>query len=154
MEIKGECKLMPSTGSTVLITIHTTVKDGKRKEVHKMEASGRLFQRGHILVLRFTEPREEGQERTTDQTIKLSDGQMLVQRKGAITMNQRFIPGTETEGTYHSLYGPLAMRTSTSEVTYDWDEIAGEGDIHLRYGLVMQGASTGSYHMHVEIKEV
>ncbi|MCR6108266.1 DUF1934 domain-containing protein [Salipaludibacillus agaradhaerens] len=145
---------MPSTGSTVLITIHTTVKDGKRKEVHKMEASGRLFQRGHILVLRFTEPREEGQERTTDQTIKLSDGQMLVQRKGAITMNQRFIPGTETEGTYHSLYGPLAMRTSTSEVTYEWDEIAGEGDIHLRYGLVMQGASTGSYHMHVEFKEV
>ncbi|MCE7792427.1 DUF1934 domain-containing protein [Salipaludibacillus sp. CUR1] len=145
---------MSSSGLPVTIHMRTTIKDGRRKEVHSMEASGELFHRGGMTVIRFSEPKEENDTQSTIQTVKLHRGQMSVQRKGAITMNQRFIPGRETEGMYHSPYGPMDMRTDTSEVDYEWDSQALEGFIDLRYALVMQGSKTGNYHMHVKIKEV
>ncbi|WP_280770474.1 DUF1934 domain-containing protein [Salipaludibacillus daqingensis] len=145
---------MSSSGLAVTIEMKTTIKDGKRKEVHTMEATGELFQRGQLTVLRFSEPKEEGQEQSTTQTVRLTDEGMTVQRKGAITMNQRFIPGVETEGMYHSAFGPMSMRTDTSKIDYDWDQDAQEGFIVLQYALELQGSDTGNYDMYVKIKEV
>lgn len=147
-------KAMSSSGLPVSIQMNTTIRDGERKEIHTMDAEGNVFQRGDMIVLRFSEPREEHDKTGTMQTVKLYQGRMTVQRKGTVTMNQRFIPGVETEGMYHSPYGPMEMRTDTSVVDYQWDDEAMEGFIDLRYILVMQGSETGHYHMHVKIKEV
>lgn len=132
----------------------TTIKDGKRKEIHTMEATGELFQRGDLTVLRFSEPKEENQEQTTTQTVRLSRDGMTVQRKGAITMNQRFLPGVKTEGMYHSAFGPMSMLTDTSKVDYNWDQETLEGYIVLQYDLELHGSDTGNYDMYVKIKEV
>ncbi|PYZ91590.1 hypothetical protein CR194_18315 [Salipaludibacillus keqinensis] len=145
---------MSSSGLPVSVQMKTTIKDGKRKEIHTMEATGNLYQRGELTVLRFSEPKEENDEASTTQTVKLNRGEMSVQRKGAITMNQRFVPGIETEGMYHSQFGPMSMLTDTSEVNYNWDKEAREGWIALRYTLVLQGSQTGNYDMYVKIKEV
>jgi len=145
---------MSSTGLAVNIEMKTTIKDGKRKEIHTMEATGELFQRGKLIVLRFLEPKEESQEQTTTQTVRLSPDGMTVQRKGAITMNQRFVPGVATEGMYHSAFGPMSMITDTTKVDYNWDQGGLEGYIELKYKLELQGSDTGQYDMHVKIKEV
>lgn len=144
---------MSSNGIDVAIMIQTTIRDAGEKEIHRMAAKGLLFQRGQQTVLRFQEPKEENEKQTT-QTVKLNGGEMSVLRKGAVSMNQRFIPGSETEGVYHSAYGPMSMRTDTKDLDYGFDKQTMEGFIELRYKLVMQGTQTGDYHMHVSIKEV
>ncbi|WP_416147810.1 DUF1934 domain-containing protein [Salipaludibacillus sp. HK11] len=145
---------MSSSGLAVNIEMKTTIKDGKRKEVHTMEATGELFQRGQLTVLRFSEPKEEGEEQATTQIVRLSRDGMTVQRKGAITMNQRFLPGVETEGMYNSAFGPMSMLTNTKKVNYDWDQDTRKGYIALQYHLVLQGSDTGNYDMYVKFKEV
>lgn len=143
---------MSLNGRAVNIEMKTTIKDGKRKEIHTMEATGELLQRGKLTVLRFSEPKDEDQEQTTTQTVRLSLDGMTVQRKGAITMNQRFLPGVTTEGMYHSAFGPMSMRTDTTKVDYNWDQDTLEGYIVLKYNLELNGSDTGNYDMYVKIK--
>ncbi|PTL38322.1 DUF1934 domain-containing protein [Alkalicoccus saliphilus] len=135
------------------ISIRTTIRDGKQREKHSMDASGEVLWRGGLMVLRFQEPREEEEARTT-QTIQLRDGNLSVRRSGAIAMNQRFVEGIKTEGTYHSVYGPMAMETDTEKVNYEWNEEQGKGIITLVYVLTLQGSVTGTYNMKVTFEEV
>jgi uncharacterized beta-barrel protein YwiB (DUF1934 family) len=134
------------------IKIRTTIKDGKQKERHSMDASGEIMWRGSLLVVRFREPREENEPQTL-QTIQLREGVMTVRREGAITMNQRFIEGVKTEGTYRSAYGPMAMETATEHVDYQWNEEQNRGVISLIYILTLQGSTTGTYNMEVTFEE-
>ncbi|QKS72806.1 DUF1934 domain-containing protein [Paenalkalicoccus suaedae] len=141
------------TGLPITIQVRTTIRDGKRSERHSMDAIGELFVKGEFLMLKFQEPREEQETESTNQTIQLRDGRMTVQRKGAVTMNQRFVEGTKTEGMYNSIYGPMHMETDTKKVSYNWNEDDQAGDITLTYDLVLSGSQTGRYHMKVTFKE-
>ena len=145
---------MSSAGSPVSIQLKTTIQDGSRREDHEMDAEGILYQSGTMTVLRFDEPKEDPANDTTIQTVKLSGAEMNVNRKGHISMKQRFVEGAETEGMYHSPFGKMAMLTDTHEVNYAWDEVRGEGYFELRYTLVMQGEKTGNYHLYAALKEV
>ncbi|NJP37344.1 DUF1934 domain-containing protein [Alkalicoccus luteus] len=134
------------------ISIRTDIKDGKQRERHTMEASGEVLWRGDMVVLKFREPREEN-EAGTDQTMQYRDGRLSVRREGDVTMNQRFIEGASTEGTYNSQAGPMHMMTKTKELTCDWDAAAGAGVIRLVYVLTLQGSETGTYTMKVTFEE-
>ena len=138
-------------GLPVTVIMKTTVKDGPQKNINNIKAEGQLFQKGPAVFLRFEEPAEDGKK--TIQTLKVKPNEMTVIRKGAITMNQRFIAGIETEGMYQSPYGPMSMTTKTKQVDYKWDEANKTGKLRLRYTLHLQGSKAGDYDMQVTIKE-
>lgn len=134
------------------IKIRTTIREGKQRERHSMDASGRLSWRGSLLVLHFQEPREDSEEKTM-QMMQLREGRLSVKRDGAVTMNQRFVEGVETEGTYRSAFGPMSMLTDTKSIEYNWDEKKRRGVISLVYLLTLQGTEAGRYSMEVTFEE-
>ncbi|WP_181186154.1 DUF1934 domain-containing protein [Alkalicoccus urumqiensis] len=136
----------------VAIRIQTTIRDGKQRERHTMDCEGELMWRGSLLVLRFQEPHEEETDRT-HQTMQLRDGRLSVQRKGAVEMNQRFVEGVKTEGTFTSAAGPMLMETDTETVDYTWNEAEQQGRINLVYVLRLAGQQTGTYSMVVTFEE-
>ncbi|WP_035187487.1 DUF1934 domain-containing protein [Alteribacter aurantiacus] len=139
-------------GLLVHIHMKTQINDSGRKETNTVNATGRLLSKGDVTYLRFEEPVEEGLDKTM-QTLKVQQGEMSVIRKGAVNMNQRFITGVETEGTYHSPFGPMRMLTDTKNVRFLWDESANRGEIRLNYSLTLQGEFAGDYDMRVTLKE-
>ncbi|TMW72126.1 DUF1934 domain-containing protein [Alteribacter natronophilus] len=139
-------------GLPVQINMTTEVRDQGQKDTNTMEAAGRLIAKGDTTYLRFEEPQQEGLE-PTNQTVKIQQGEMTVIRKGAVNMNQRFITGVKTEGTYQSPYGPMRMLTDTKNVRFLWDETENKGEIRLTYSLILQGQSAGEYDMRVTVKE-
>ncbi|WP_088036748.1 DUF1934 domain-containing protein [Evansella clarkii] len=139
-------------GLPVAVLMNTTIRDSGRKDTTEIKAEGLLFQKGASVFLRFQEPDEEAGK--TVQTIKIKNEEMSVIRKGAVTMNQRFIQGAETEGMYHSPYGPMEMITKTKEVYYNWNSTSKTGKLRLRYNLRLQGGNAGDYDMRVTIREV
>ncbi|RNA67858.1 DUF1934 domain-containing protein [Alteribacter keqinensis] len=139
-------------GLLVHIHMKTQINDQGRKETNTVKATGRLMSKGQVTYLRFEEPAEEGIDKTM-QTVKVQQGEMSVIRKGAVNMNQRFVTGVETEGTYHSPYGPMRMLTDTKNVRFLWDESASKGEIQLSYALTLQGEFAGDYEMRVTLKE-
>ncbi|MDQ0257395.1 uncharacterized beta-barrel protein YwiB (DUF1934 family) [Evansella vedderi] len=140
-------------GIPVAIHMETTIRDGVHKESNELSATGLLFKRGVTTFVRFEEPVEDD-GRATMQTLKIQENEMSVSRKGALTMNQRFIPGTVTEGMFHSPYGQMAMRTDTKDMDFQWNELLKVGTLRLRYSLHLQGSIAGDYDMHVTIREV
>lgn len=144
--------MMSENSMPVNIKIRTTIRDGKQRERHSMDASGSLSWRGGLVVLHFQEPREDSEAKTM-QTMQLREGRLSVKREGAITMNQRFVEGTKTEGTYRSAYGPMHMITDTKSISYQWNEAKSTGVISLVYVLTLQGAETGRYSMEVTFEE-
>lgn len=143
---------MTENSMPVEIKIRTTIRDGRQKERHSMDAYGHLSWRGGLVVLRFQEPREESEQKTM-QTMRLREGRLSVKREGAITMNQKFVEGVKTEGTYRSPYGPMHMMTDTESINYTWDENKNKGMISLVYVLTLQGSETGTYSMEIVFEE-
>ncbi|ADU32351.1 DUF1934 domain-containing protein [Evansella cellulosilytica] len=138
----------------VEIQMKTTIRDGNQQDTSVMKSTGHLIQKSLSTFLRFEEPNEENEKQLTMQTVKIQNGEVTVIRKGAVTMNQRFIPGIETEGMYHSKFGSLLMITKTNKADFQWDDVNSEGQLHLTYTLTLQGAKAGDYEMRVSIKEV
>ncbi|UCZ53064.1 DUF1934 domain-containing protein [Bacillus shivajii] len=144
---------MSSIGRPVTITMNTTIRDGKEKETNEFCVDGQIIEKGSSVYLKFIEPKQDEDYEATTQTVKIQDNEMRVIRKGAFSMNQRFIAGTTTEGVYNSPLGAMSMLTKTDEVSFHWDEKEAEGAIRLTYTLEIQGENTGEYDLRVNIKE-
>ncbi|MCD8510644.1 MAG: DUF1934 domain-containing protein [Bacillus sp. (in: Bacteria)] len=141
-------------GIPVTIHMKTTIHDGGQTEETALKSEGQLYQKGTTTYVRFEEPSEEEGYGTSMQTIKIQDNEISVSRNGAVTMNQRFIPGVETEGMLHSPYGQMTMLTKTSGIEFRWNKALGAGRLRLQYGLHLQGNDAGNYDLRVIIKEV
>ncbi|WP_157812085.1 DUF1934 domain-containing protein [Alteribacter populi] len=151
---QNESSVTVMEGLAVHINMKTKIQDQGHSDTNTINTMGRMLTKGDITYLRFEEPQEEGEsvERTM-QTVKIQQGEMTVIRKGAMNMNQRFVSGVETEGTYQSPYGPMRMRTNTKNVRFLWDETSKQGEIQLQYSLTLQGDYAGEYDMRVSLKE-
>ncbi|MDG5787371.1 DUF1934 domain-containing protein [Evansella sp. AB-P1] len=146
---------MASTkGKPIQIKMKTTIRDGSQKDTTELNAKGHIFHKGSAMFLRFQEPLQEGQNKTTMQTMKIQKNELIVLRKGAVTMNQRFVSGISTEGTYQSPFGIMTMETKTKEIVFNWDNEKHQGSLKLRYSLRLQGSKAGNYEMQVKFKEV
>lgn len=140
-------------GIPVTIHMETTIRDGGQRDKTSLKVAGHLYLKGETTYVRFEEPSDEEGQPTTMQTMKIQEQEISVSRKGGMTMNQRFIPGVETEGMLHSPYGQMAMRTKTKAVEFRWNSGLGAGKLRLKYRLHLQGNHAGDYDMQVLIKE-
>ena len=99
-------------------------------------------------VVRFAERRDGCLHGTT--TLKVTDDQLTVIRRGEVTMRQVFKPSRETSGRLRHPYGTMAMRTCTDTLQRDVSEDGWA--VSWRYRLQLDGAETGSYTITVTIK--
>lgn len=139
-------------GLQVKIHMSTTINDRGKIEKNTFSAIGQVFHKGTSTYIMFDEPSQTDQ--VTKQTVRIQEDRFTVIRNGAISMNQQFIEGKETEGTFRAPYGVFAMRTKTKQLSFQWDEQRGEGVAKLRYTLQLQNEHAGEYDLKLTLKEV
>lgn len=139
----------------VTIHMHTSIQDQGRREESKLSAQGLIFFKGDSTYIRFDEPpSEDSPKQLTKQTLHFQKDRTTVIRNGTVNMNQQFIIGKETAGMLRSPYGQMAMRTTTKELSFVWDEEKREGRARLGYTLLLQEEYAGEYLIDVTIEEV
>jgi uncharacterized beta-barrel protein YwiB (DUF1934 family) len=127
---------------TVKVHIHTNMK--KQQQTLKQNLMGKLAKRDDGWVLVYKEVTEDGQEIAT--TMKISRGQALITRTGAIQMRQEYIVGEWTEGKYKSPYGMMWMKTKA-------DVVSGtEQQIQLHYRLFLDNEDMGRYEVIIQLE--
>lgn len=141
--------------SLVKINMSTTINDNGKIERSSFSVMGQAFFKddGNSLYIKFDEPKTNG-EPITKQTIHIQENCITVIRNGAISMNQKFIDRTETEGMFRSPYGSMSMRTKTKHVSFQWDKEKGEGEGSISYTLHLQNENVGQYDLKLTFKEV
>lgn len=79
------------------------------------QAKGKVYQKGELLYLTYTEKSDEG---TVHNTLKLAENGLTVIRHGAVKMNHLFQLGHSTQSHFYTSLGPLAMETYTTALTF------------------------------------
>ncbi|WP_425454708.1 DUF1934 domain-containing protein [Falsibacillus pallidus] len=135
----------------VKIELKTKIKHDEQQETYELVAFGRYYQKGKSIYIKYDEIQEEG---TVNTIVKITEGEAVILRSGALKMRLSFIKGNEMNGSYDSPYGTLLLTTRTKELQLDQSsEGKIDGHFDLRYQLLMQGSSVGVYEMNIKFKE-
>lgn len=131
----------------VIITIigRQTVDGGC--EVTEMTAPGRMEWSGAEWKLTWRESSPEGD---TDSTIRILDGGMEVERRGAIRSLLRLTPGKRQESEYDAGVGVLRMGIDTKLVQSSLTPAGGTAE--ARYTLDINGSVTADHVLTIDVK--
>lgn len=115
----------------------------------RQEMEGRYFFKGGRHYLRYEDGQLDGQSGTTT-TIKLSAEEMLVLRRGAAAVAQRFVPDRETKAAYQTPCGvmELAMRTHAVQAEFG----GAGGHARVQYHLSVNGSPVGEYEIEIQVE--
>ncbi|MDN4071538.1 DUF1934 domain-containing protein [Fictibacillus terranigra] len=136
---------------SVNLIMETVIQHAKEKDVHKGEATGTLYRKGDSTYLKYTEVIEGAG--SVNNVVKMNHEGIVILRSGSVAMRQRFLIGQTTQGMYDTPYGQLWMETTTHQMNFRWNQQSKEGDLLLKYGLVLQGEDTGSYTIKINFQE-
>lgn len=131
----------------VMITIvgRQTVDGGC--EVTEVTAPGRMEWNGAGWILTWRESAPEGD---TDSTIRIMDGGMEVERRGAIRSLLRLTPGKRQESDYDAGVGILRMGIETRFVRSSLTPAGGTAE--ARYTLDINGSVTADHVLTIDVK--
>ncbi|WP_274363955.1 DUF1934 domain-containing protein [Paenibacillus thermotolerans] len=130
----------------VQIRLHTA-HDGERQTVR---AKGHVYLKGQHTYIRYEEPATE-QHGAVTTTIKIADRSVTVIRRGAVTSEQRFVPGIATRGFYETPQASFPLETSTK--TLDISLADGIGYVEWTYTLLIGGAQAGRFRLRLVVQE-
>ncbi len=134
----------------VEVDLHTKIIGSGGAEDTKLSSNGTLHRKNDAVYLRYEEVINETEKVGT--TIKILADEITIIRKGAVSMRQRFSPGTEKEGTYESPYGPIPISTKTDKIDFDWNEKVQTGYLSMDYQVLFQGEEAGYHHMLIKLR--
>ena len=99
----------------IKLNIKTTIyhHEDQEPEVYELVAFGSRQKKASSTYLRYEEAMDVGNVSTT---VKLSDGEMLILRNGAVKMRMVFQPDKAIPGTYHSPHGLLEIVTEAKRL--------------------------------------
>jgi len=140
----------PTEPMPVKITVSTTIRNGKEKETYELITFGQYIQKTNSTFLRYDEMMEEGTNKTT---IKISQQEGSIIRKGAVNMKLLFQKNRSLQGNYQTPYGIFDIQTATSRINHEFDTTLKKGEIDILYDLKMQGSHAGTYHMAITFEE-
>ena len=144
--------LAVSSGEYTPVKIHlkTDITVGKESDSFELVSFGRYYEKGDAVFLKYDEVQEDG---TTHTIVKITDGQALILRSGAVKMRMAFNESEELNGSYESQLGTLMLTTKTKKLSHIQKDSALEGEFNLSYKLIMQGSAVGDYNMTITYKE-
>lgn len=114
------------------ITIHvkSVIEDDGNEEVIEFRTAGFYYVKQNKVYLSYYEEHDLGKVKTI---VKVSEGEVLVMRSGAVKMNQRFVTGASTIAKYKMSFGELELKTSTKSIQSDLGEE--QGRISIAYDM-------------------
>ncbi|WLD93207.1 DUF1934 domain-containing protein [Alkalihalobacillus sp. AL-G] len=134
----------------ITISLHSISDQSGEQEEIRFSAPGTLYQKESATYVRYEEVINETDKVNT--TIKITDGDATIIRRGAVSMRQQFIQGEQTDGTYGSLYGPIKIGTDTKSMDFKWDERTKVGALSLEYRVLFEGEETGNHQLSIRLK--
>lgn len=134
----------------VKVMLHTKITDSGENEDTKLTSDGTILRKADAVYLRYDEMLNDTDQVNT--TIKIKDEDITIIRSGAVSMKQRFAPGSLKEGTYESPYGPIQIATRTESMDFEWHENSQEGKLSLNYQVLFQGEEAGYHELEIKLR--
>ncbi|HEY8341524.1 MAG TPA: DUF1934 family protein [Calditerricola sp.] len=124
-----------------------TVADGHREA---FVYAGVLYRRPEGWYIRYDEEHDDGRVSTT---LKVQPNRVVILRRGARTMEQAFVPGAVTSGTFGTPYGRVALTTRTRTVDVEETQEPPGLVIRIAYAWLLGGEPMGERRLTVIVKE-
>ncbi|WP_257347513.1 DUF1934 domain-containing protein [Pseudalkalibacillus decolorationis] len=134
----------------ITVTFHSISDQSGQNEETQFSALGNLYEKETAIYIRYDEEINESDKVNT--TIKITNDDATIIRRGAVSMRQQFIPGTLTAGTYGSVYGPIQIAMDTKTMEFDWNERTKRGSLSLEYDVLFEGEKTGRHQLSIKLK--
>lgn len=135
----------------VVIDLASIVENGTDEETTRNRVEGSMLQKGQTTYIKYEEQTEDNE--SVRNVLKISPDEATIIRNGPVSMHQRFLKGSSTEGHYGTPFGTMHMETLTERYHYDWRPEEGAGEIGLTYQLKLQGKDLGKVTLSYSIKE-
>jgi uncharacterized beta-barrel protein YwiB (DUF1934 family) len=129
----------------------TDIRDGLHKETVVLEAKGLYYIKENAMYLQFEEQHELGNIKTI---VKITNGEVVVIRSGAVHMRHAFRETEETTSHYRTSFGQWTMKTKTDHIEFHYDDRRKKGQLFVSYQLQMQNEQTGRHAMTIMFKGV
>lgn len=147
--------IMNQDHTPVLINLLATARYDRMPEVPiQFITVGKLFYHGpedaQIQYVESQQDEETGEIMNSDISLTFSKDKITIQREGDFSNTMVFSNGKRFEGVYHTPYGEMDMAVYTREAACRIG--SGDGSVHLKYQLSIQGNYTSTNELHLEYK--
>ncbi|WP_431029038.1 DUF1934 domain-containing protein [Lysinibacillus sp. LZ02] len=141
---------MNDVGTEVKIKLVSSILPTEGElETYEMWLQGTFIEKAGTHYLRYEEVQDDKNIRTT---VKLTDEQALIMRKGGVNMRLPLNTKQKEQGHYDSPYGTIPLVTKTHQLSYERREASGE--FKTQYDLILGGTSVGNYTLQIYYTEV
>ncbi|MDX8361031.1 MULTISPECIES: DUF1934 domain-containing protein [Bacillaceae] len=138
-------------GIPIKVNFVSEIKDGSKSDRVAFTTNGLYYIKGKTTYLSFNESEAPHEIKTI---VKINEhGDVLIMRKGAVSMKQYFQQHKETYGKYRNEIGLFEMVTTTEQIKYEWTEDKKSGYLLLTYLLRIQGELAGRYNVTIQFRE-
>ena len=141
-----------NSGIPVLINLTSQISyDGLTDQPIQMMTSGFVFPGKDFTLLRYQEAQQDqdsGQVTEAEIQLVLKKNQVTMNRFGDYANTMLFQRNKRFETNYRTPFGEMSMSVFTREAR--WENQQGNGKIHLRYDLSMQGNYASTNELHLE----
>lgn len=131
-----------------IITIRTLLPG--ETEYFELISQGFVQRYEKTIVLTYKESALTGMD-NTDTTIILEVADITIKRQGDFVSTLEFSTNEPKMCLYHTPYGTLNVTTHTRE--YRFTDHGKELELHLAYGLVIEGEAQGDTKMEIRIRD-
>lgn len=136
-----------SAGHPVAIRLVTYIIQGGDVSNFDFDLTGRLFQMGHIIYLRFMED-DHHDGHPVPVTVRIDgQGQVRLTRLGSNPIRLNFVQNRQTTADYRTPYGSLVMQTVTPELVIRYQNQPLSGSLKINYDLYSQRQLLGHYRL-------
>ncbi len=128
----------------------TRIRDAEDETETVVEEVGSFIEKGNTAVLTFSEW-NENQEKV-DSLITIQPEKVNVKRSGAVTMNQQFLTGRETENVYRHEFGTIHMQTTTDQIFFETPKKDKAGNLFIQYKTILNGEEEREHELTISFQ--
>lgn len=138
-------------GRSVQIRLHSSIQHpGQDKETHELQATGQFIEKANSFYLRYD---EEQNGDTIQTTVKISENEALIMRKGAVTMRLPFDTERDRLGEYGTSPASMNLLVKTNQLEFAKEADRETGRFNVDYELHAEGSLLGTYKLTITYTE-
>lgn len=137
----------------VILRIEAKIADGQEEEYYQYKAVGTMHEKGGVTYVQYEEELTEGGKVTNLIKISPKAQELVVHRKGFVTMRQQFLPGKTTSGTYITPYGRLPYEIKTNRWHFIWDKGEEKGKLVIHYEMTLAASEMRTHEFSITIRK-
>lgn len=132
----------------ISITARQKASDGHVENVQQ-NVRGNYFYKGGKHYLRYQDKKLD-KHNPVSTTIKISDTEWVILRRGSVSTEQRFVLNQEVKSNYQTPYGVMELLAFTHELSADITDETGRAK--LRYTMSANEAEVGEYEIEIKFQ--